>query len=148
MFLGESIRRFIAVLIIAGLLHLVWEYAHQPLYTGYEALGSGWTLALWATAGDVMYTLLMLLILSAWRRGFGWIMRARSADYSALALLSAGVALGVEYKALHLQRWGYAESMPLVPVLGVGVSPVLQMIVITVCVVWLVQQLTPISKRV
>ena len=48
-----------------------------------------------------------------------------------VSLAAAGfvLAAGIEYRALYLGKWSYAESMPVVPILELGVSPLLQMMV-------------------
>lgn len=123
--------------IIAGLLHGAWEYLHLPLYTDYEALGTGWHIVAYATAGDIGYTLLIAVLLGAGKMNTGWIARADRKDYAIAALLGFLVALCVEYKALYLHRWSYAAAMPIVPLLDVGLSPLLQMTVLTPLAIWL-----------
>ena len=122
---------YIILSIVAGILHFVWEALHLPLYTGYEALGSGWTLVFFATAGDVMYTLLIVGLVTLIRGDLHWIQRPKKNEYLATALLGGLVACMVEYKALAFHRWAYAAVMPVVPILGVGLSPLLQMMVLT-----------------
>ncbi len=124
---------FALVLLCAStfVLHLVWERAHLPLYRGYEALATG-TLPIyvWASVGDVLYTLLAILLVSLCAGGLSWLGRPGAARYAALTMLGFLISLGVEYKALALGRWAYAETMPIIPHLGVGLSPVLQMTVL------------------
>ena len=39
-----------------------------------------------------------------------------------------------------LERWAYAERMPVIPLLEVGLSPLLQWIVVPPLIVWLVRR--------
>lgn len=39
-----------------------------------------------------------------------------------------------------LHRWAYAETMPLVPILGIGLSPLLQWLLLPPLVLWFVRQ--------
>lgn len=128
---------YIVLGVVAGIFHGTWEYLHLPLYTGYESLGSGWHLVVYATAGDIAYTLLIACVLAAQKRRIDWIRAAERRDYATAATLGFFVALFVEYKALYLHRWSYAASMPMVPLLGVGLSPLLQMTILTPLAIWI-----------
>jgi hypothetical protein len=122
--------RVLALLVIVSFgLHLVWEFAHYRLYTGYENL-TPLPIYLWATIGDVLYTLAAFALASAFKRGLGWVREATVSDYLGLAALGFFLALYVEYKAMALQRWVYLPEMPILPMFGVGLSPVLQMVIL------------------
>jgi hypothetical protein len=121
----------VSTAVVAFVLHSVWEASHVGLYVGYAGLDTfGLPLTLWATLGDVLYTvgayLLVALIKGdlAWAARFGW------RDGAALALIGGTIALLVEYKALALHSWAYASAMPIIPYLHVGLSPVLQMTIV------------------
>lgn len=57
--------------------------------------------------------------------------------------MSAGVTITVVFERLAtgpLGSWAYAETMPVVPVLEVGVLPLLQWIVLPPLMVWFVRR--------
>lgn len=139
---------YVVLAVLAFCLHLPWEYLHQPLYSEYEALGSGWKLALWATSGDVAYTLLIALIIAAGKRKLDWMNHARGGDYVAAAFLGFLIALFVEYKAFYLHRWAYSDLMPLIPILHAGVSPVLQMVLLAPLAILLTRVGLQLSREV
>jgi hypothetical protein len=58
-----------------------------------------------------------------------------------LLLATAGfaIAVSIDLHALDGGKWGYAPEMPRVPGLGVGWSPVLQMVLIPLGLAWLSQ---------
>jgi amino acid transporter len=124
----KKVSFFILLALVAFALHFVWEWAHLPLYQGYEALGSGLPLVAYATLGDVMYTLFAVLLVALFKRRLLWPREARAGDYAGLAILGLLIALFVEYKGLYLHRWAYTAAMPLA--LGVGLSPLLQMTIL------------------
>jgi hypothetical protein len=130
-------KQYLALACAAFVLHIVWEYAHIPLYTGYGAMEGALPVWLFATLGDVVYTLGAVLLVSLWKGHALWFVRATVRDYAGLALLGFIVALLVEYKALALHRWAYAAAMPIIPYLHVGLSPIVQMIVLLPVSVWL-----------
>jgi len=137
----QVIRRFALVGGVAFALNILWERTHLPLYSGYEALGSGWLLIFWASAGDVIYTVFIALAIAAWKRNLNWMDSASGREYAAAGLLGFLVALFVEYKALYLHRWSYAIGMPIIPVMGVGLSPLLQMMTLVPLSIWITKRL-------
>ena len=121
----EYIRELLLLGFVTFVVQYVWEKLHISLYKDYEKLGTGWRLTLMATLGDVMYVMLAVLFVSLAKQDMRWLYDPTVGDYGALALLGCGIALFVEYKALALRRWVYTARMP--RILGVGISPILQM---------------------
>ena len=113
---------------VAFILHLIWERLHIQLYTGYEALEGILPVYMLATFGDVMYTLLAVLVYTLLKRDSRWFLNARAVDFACLALIGLGIAIFVEYKAMLLMRWEYLPGMPLI--FGYGLSPLVQMTVL------------------
>lgn len=109
----------------ALVLHLVWETLHLPLYTNYAGISGGMPVPLYAAFGDVLYTLGAVLFVALYKKKLLWFKEATASDYEGLAILGFFIALFVEYKALALHRWAYTAAMP--TLLGVGLSPLLQM---------------------
>jgi hypothetical protein len=56
-----------------------------------------------------------------------WCRRAGASLIAALALLGGLISVGLERAALSAGRWAYGSATPLIPGLGVGLTPVLQM---------------------
>ena len=51
------------------------------------------------------------------------------------------IAIVVEWAAIHwLHRWSYTAQMPLIPGLEIGVTPVLQMLVLPPLIFWMLGQ--------
>jgi hypothetical protein len=119
--------------ILAGvtfILHYLWEYSHLPLYGGYENLSPFLPISVWASIGDVLYTLGVVFLIALIKRSLSWIQSATWHDFAALAIMGFAVAVFVEYKAFAYDKWYYLETMPVIPFLDVGLSPVLQMAVL------------------
>ncbi len=121
-------RSAFAVAAVAFVFNFAWEWLHIPLYVNYVDMGGRLPLALYATLGDVFYTLLAVTGIALYKRDAGWMRRARGADYAALAALGLSIAVLVEYKAMLLHLWEYAPAMP--TLFGFGISPLVQMAVL------------------
>jgi amino acid transporter len=139
-----SVFRTIALTcLVAAALHFVWENSHVGLYAEYEGISGDLPVTLWATFGDVLYTLVALALASLFKKGIEWLRDASWHDYIGLACLGFFIALYVEYKALALRRWAYLPDMPIFEPFGVGLSPVLQMALLlplTVAIVALIER--------
>ena len=124
----RAIFLYAVLSVVSFLLHLVWEKLHIVLYTGYETLEGALPVYLYATIGDVFYTLLVVLTIAFVRRNITWIMNLRIRDYATLALVGLVVAIFVEGKARVYGRWEYTDAMP--TLWGFGLSPLIQMTVL------------------
>lgn len=122
-------RALFGAFVLAGTafaLHAAWEALHIPLYTSIAVETGSMPLVLYATLGDVLYTFVgagLFVLL----RGTGALCAPVPRDFLLLAAFGACIAVFVEYKAFLLERWAYTPAMPVVPLLGVGLSPLLQM---------------------
>jgi hypothetical protein len=119
-------RIIVAVAVIAYGLHQLWESFHVSLYGGYEHLTT-LPITVYATLGDVAYTIGAYLFIALLKRDMRWPLSMARTDIAALAFMGMAISLFVEYRALAQMRWFYLDAMPLIPGLGVGLSPVVQM---------------------
>jgi len=121
------------ILVLAFALHWVWETMHAVAFV--ESSGTfafrlwhclpmavvdaGWTLGLWLAVGGLA---------ASPRRSGVW-------RLTALGVLGALTGVALELFALAAGRWTYNSLMPIVPVIGVGLWPVLQMAMLPVVTV-------------
>lgn len=122
--------------LIAFVLHFVWETSHVGLYTGYEHI-TRLPITLYATLGDVAYVLIAVFAVALFKRSLAWLDAPSQKDIIFLGTVGLLIALFVEYKGLMLGRWVYTEAMPIIPLLNVGLSPLLQMTMLVPLSVWL-----------
>lgn len=129
---------FAALGLIAFGLNWPWEMAQMPAYA--EMAGTSWRETALpcavAALGDVGLTLAVcgLGALAAGR--VGWGMEGSWNVYAAAALLGAVLATVVECRLIASGAWSYNARMPIVPVLGVGLWPVLQTALLTPVSLW------------
>ncbi len=98
--------------------HLTWELAQSPLYTCSIDMNRCFWICVHATFGDVGIMLVLYAIHqkvpSLWK----------------MALIGNAFALVIEKISIELERWTYLPSMPLIPGIEVGITPILQMALI------------------
>jgi hypothetical protein len=123
--------------------NLAWEIAQLPLYTIWaEATPGELAFAvLHCTVGDLMIALnALFLALIVTRAG-------ELAEWRLPVVGAVAVAIGLGYTVaserlnVGLVRWTYAEAMPVVPVLDVGLAPLLQWIAVPLAAFWLLGRL-------
>lgn len=127
----------------AFLLHFAWELAQVSLYEGMaNAAHAHATFTCFkATLGDVAMMLGAYWTAAAWLRDRRWLFNPTRVTWS--IYLAVGLVLTVVFELLAtgpLERWRYGDAMPLVPGLDVGVSPVVQWVVIPPLVLWLTRR--------
>ena len=127
----QSILPSLAVLSAAAFgLNFPWEMLQMPAYA--EMAGRPWPetafICLAASLGDAAITLGIygLVALFSLRQEVK-VKRHHHYYYALASLLGAVSAVAIERVALSLGRWSYMGLMPVVPVLGVGLWPLLQL---------------------
>ena len=119
-------------LLAAFVMNWHWELAETLAFR--DLAGLSWTrivvrdmVAAW---GDVGLTLFAFWIGVIWTRNKRWTWPGGPSTYAALAALGGVGAVIAESLALRFGIRAYNEIMPRLPALGVGVLPVLQLIVL------------------
>jgi hypothetical protein len=137
-------------LIFTVLAHLLWEAAQLPLY-GIWADGSrAWQAfaVIHCTGGDVFIALASLaLALILVGRG-GWPEEDRVRVIVAASVIGAGYTIYSEWLNTTVwESWSYAPSMPRLPVLGTGLSPLAQWIILPPLGLWWSHRAVSASAR-
>lgn len=122
--------RFFATMMLASfVLNEIWEMAQMSSYV--ETSGHSWASTLEfctdAAVGDVGITLGLYAGGALAAGDPGWGLRSRWNIYATVAVLGLAYAALVEHAALAAGRWSYTDRMPVVPWLGAGLWPLLQM---------------------
>lgn len=129
----------VRVVVLAFLFNWAWETVHAAAFI--ESSGTlafrfwhclpmavtdaGWTLALWAVVCGLAHASV----------------RLPASRLVLLGVLGAVTAVAVERIALATGRWTYNSLMPIVPLVRVGLWPMLQMTLLPVLTVWLSERL-------
>ena len=124
---------FVALLFVSAFIfNLIWEYLHYPLYIcTWERVSC----SLVAGFYDALITLGIYAGGLLLFRAMFWftpsrVFRNKVLSYTYLFLSSFIIAYGIELRALLTDRWTYAASMPIIPLLNVGLSPIAQLLIL------------------
>lgn len=134
------------MLVLSFLGHFAWEILQAPLFTSLSNTDHfvGIAVCLKATLGDLAIALAAFWGAAILGGGRNWYVKA---SYRALiAFFAIGLLATVGLEFLHTQvtgRWTYDGVMPLLPILGTGLSPILQWVFVPMFVLWYMRRLSP-----
>ena len=136
----RRLGRFFAATVLTGFVfNEIWEMAQMSAYV--ETAGRPWTstlgLCTQAAVGDVGILLGIYAAVALATGGLGWGLRARWNRYAVAGFLGLAYSALVELAALAAGRWSYSARMPVVPGLGAGLWPLLQMTLLPPLTFWL-----------
>ncbi len=125
---------------VSAAANLVWEFAQLPLYALFNEPDKGKIVryVLHCTIGDVLIALAAYMLTSLALRAWAWPARYPLRGIAlATALGLAFTAASEWYNVYKIGAWTYTESMPLV--FGIGLTPLLQWLLIPTLVLLLVR---------
>lgn len=133
----------------AFVLNWLWEMAQMPGYA--ELAGRRWSDTLVpctvAAAGDVGLTFVVYGVGALAAGRLSWGEEKKWNVYAAAAILGALIAIAIEWRAAQTGRWSYTDDMPIVPGLGVGLWPLLQLAILTPFSIWIARWLAGRTAR-
>ena len=119
------------IFVVAVLFNYPWELAQSPLYVGMDNLSAAWWHCFVASLGDGLLVLCIFATGWAALRQREWFMHPGVRGCAVMLTLGLVIGVSIEWVAVHVaQRWAYTSQMPLVPGLGIGVVPIMQMLVL------------------
>ncbi len=128
--------------IFGVLLNFPWEFLQVPFFKGLPD-APHWDavrLCAWATLGDGIIILIGYWTTAAAWRDRWWFMRPAVLKLAAFIAVGLIITILLEQLATSsshpVWRWRYSEMMPLIPGIGIGLTPFLQWILIPPLVVW------------
>ena len=137
------------VFLFGFLLNVGYELLHSVFYTHFTEPGYTYpelvTMLVESAVADGFISLNLLFAVTVFRRGeWDW---ASHRDWNwKNVLFVVVVALGMqilgETVALHTDEWAYNGAMPIIPGLGIGLTPILQMPLLILPTFWLAQRVT------
>ena len=136
------------IALFAFLLNFVWETLQGGLYAGFNELSykQGVNYCTRATLADTGIMLVSFWLVAWLGSGRNWPLRAgawQTVGFTLIGLVTTVVLEILSTRVWH--RWSYAESMPLIPILDVGIAPFLQWVLLPPLTVWFVHR--QLSRR-
>ncbi len=129
--------------IFAFLLNFVWELLQISLFAG-AADFQYYQFILHctkATFGDIVISLFAFAGACLVTRSRMWIISMNKSGV--VSFLAIGLVITIAFELLAtgpLNRWEYSESMPMVPIIGVGAAPVAQWVILPLLQLWFVKR--------
>lgn len=130
-----------SVVVFALLLNYPWEFLQVPLFAD-MAQAAHWDAirtCTRATLGDAVIMLIAYWTVSLVARDRSWVLVPSTARTFIFAATGVVITIAIEMLAvagIWLGGWRYSSLMPVVPGIGVGLSPLLQWVVLPPLVVW------------
>jgi hypothetical protein len=134
------------VAIFSFLLNFPWEIWQVPFFRGMASMLHWKAIAMCtqATVGDAVIAIASFWGIAIVARTRRWILRPTWREIA--GFVGFGVIITIVFESFAtgiLDRWEYVEAMPILPILGTGLLPLLQWIILPPLVVWFVwRQLT------
>lgn len=146
--MASALKRAVPVevdlLILSFLGHFAWELLQAPFFSSLQGTGhfEGVLICLRATLGDLGIALAAFWSAVWLGGGRGWV--ARPTVGTVILFLGFGLVttIGFEFVSTEvLNRWSYGAGMPRLPIVGTGITPLLQWLIIPTLVLWYLKRL-------
>jgi hypothetical protein len=131
------------VAIFSFLLNFIWEMWQIPFFlampSGTHSVGV--VACTQATFGDAAISLVAFWSIAALARSRRWILQPSPSQIGSFVVV--GVVITIAFEALaarFLERWSYSPLMPTLPILGTGLVPLLQWILLPPLIIWFVRR--------
>jgi hypothetical protein len=125
------------------LTHFVWEMLQVPLFVGMAEAphNSVVWMCIRATGGDVLILLISFWLSSLVRGHRRWLLQGERKPAITLVITALVVTIIMEWLATgQLERWEYANTMPIIPLVGIGLAPLLQWLLLSPLIMWLARR--------
>lgn len=129
--------------IFSFLLNMTWEFWQTPFFAGL-AHAQHWDAVVMCTRaalGDALISLFAFWTVSACAKSRRWVINPIRWQKLTFTVVGLAVTIALEILATRvLDRWQYAEAMPIVPGIRVGLLPILQWLLLPPLVLWFVRR--------
>lgn len=134
----NAFNKFVIIIIVLSfLLNFAWELIQIPLYKdSFYSIGHIAFCAL-ASLADAIMVLLLYFGFAVIFRNLFWKEHQKWNRIVMVILIGGTGAVLAEIRHLSIGTWAYSGSMPIIPVINVGISPVLQFMVLPLLIYFL-----------
>ncbi|MBI2482287.1 MAG: hypothetical protein HYV76_01855 [Candidatus Vogelbacteria bacterium] len=112
-------KKIVVIFGVAFGLNLIWENLHSVLYSHYQGGAITELILMRASLFDAVVITIITLPFLLWRpfKNNHWLM----------VMIGLVVAVINEWYGLSTVRWAYNDLMPIIPIIAVGLTPTLQL---------------------
>lgn len=136
------------IFILAFLLNLAWELLQGPLYSGYSYNAQHISFCALASVADAIMVILFYFVLGLIFKDALWIRKLTFTRILVLMLVGGTGAFLSEARHVMVGSWVYADSMPIIPFTKVGLSPILQFMILPGLIYYLSTYFFKIINRI
>lgn len=134
----------INISIFGFLLNFVWEIWQLPLFQSMNEL-THFQVTLHCTRaalGDVVILLVAFWVIALTAKSRNWITHPKTIQVAGFIAVGVIITVIVETIAIDvLNRWQYTIAMPILPLLNIGITPILQWLVIPPIIVFMMRNI-------
>lgn len=112
-------RKWFFVFLLAFLFNMVWETIHSLLYLHYKHGPIDILVLSRATLADAIIICLIIWLL--------YIFSLLPKHSYLIVYIGIAISVMIEWWALGSGRWAYSNMMPMIPIINVGLTPVVQL---------------------
>lgn len=131
------------VALFAFLLNYPWEFLQVPFFDDMPVMPH-WEAVVFctrATLGDVLIALAAFWGVAALARNRSWILKPTLRTVLLFVAIGVVITIGLEWHATEIDdRWQYADTMPTLPILGTGLLPLIQWVILPLLLIWFVRR--------
>jgi len=126
-----SVRTLTGIFVVAALVNAPWKVAQSRLYVGQDGGSIPWWHCAFMGLGDGVLVLGIFLIGRVVLGHWEWFAHPGLNGYATMLISGLAISVATEWMMVYVApRWGYRADMPLIPGLGVGITPIAQMLIL------------------
>ncbi|MBC7744441.1 MAG: hypothetical protein H7096_05000 [Flavobacterium sp.] len=130
-----AFKRFICIVaVLAFFLNFFWEILQMPLYKSPDYNFQSISFCALASLADVIMVLLLYMCFALFYPQPLMVQHFTFFGVLLVMLIGAIGAIVIEMMYVSSGSWAYGESMPIIPVVNAGLSPVLQFMILPVLI--------------
>lgn len=126
-----------------NVVNFVWEFRQVSFYRDMPP-APHWSTTKFcpvASAGDAVIALVSFWAVVVITRTRAWVLKPSARHVALFAMVGIVMTVDAEWVATELLgRWTYADRMPTLPLIGTGLLPLLQWMILPPLVVWFVRR--------
>ena len=138
----------LAILVLGFILNFVWELVQMPLYKDAPYTTSHIAFCALASVADALMVLLIYLVLALVFKTPFWVQNINWQRVVIVIVVGGVGAILSEMRHLSLGSWVYDDSMPIIPIVNAGLSPVLQFALLPIVIYLLSNTKTKAPQKI